>query len=197
MILEDRGVPRETFIRLLRAAVADAQLVDNSLSDCHKFVASHSFGRAYYLPWILEQLAERGAEIVQSGSGLSKKINIDSKFLKGLRNIARMQALKEIKHDARILIPDSYLLVGVADEGPAYVADPSRPEFTDESTYCLGENHIYGMPSHSFHIHRVALNLLSESMYSAPRRREAYLDIWSLLNMEEPTRSFRRWYLTC
>ncbi|KAF8831581.1 hypothetical protein HHX47_DHR1000493 [Lentinula edodes] len=123
MILEDRGVPRETFIRLLRAAVADAQLVDNSLSDCHKFVASHSFGRAYYLPWILEQLAERGAEIVQSGSGLSKKINIDSKFLKGLRNIARMQALKEIKHDARILIPDSYLLVGVADEGPAYAVD--------------------------------------------------------------------------
>ncbi|KAJ3896699.1 RNA dependent RNA polymerase-domain-containing protein [Lentinula edodes] len=143
MILEDRGVPRETFIRLLRAAVADAQLVDNSLSDCHKFVASHSFGRAYYLPWILEQLAERGAEIVQSGSGLSKKINIDSKFLKGLRNIARMQALKKIKHDARILIPDSYLLIGVADEGPAYVADPSTPEFTDESTYCLGENHIY------------------------------------------------------
>ncbi|KAJ3841711.1 RNA dependent RNA polymerase-domain-containing protein [Lentinula raphanica] len=140
MILEDRGVPRPTFLDLLRNAVADAQLVDNSIHDCHTFLAEHSFGNVYRLPRILKQLAvEYQAEITNSDN----RVNIDSKFLKGLRNVARMQVLKDIKHNARILIPDSHLLVGVADEGPAYVNDPSRPEFTDENTYCLSENQIY------------------------------------------------------
>ncbi|KAJ3989755.1 RNA dependent RNA polymerase-domain-containing protein [Lentinula detonsa] len=143
MILEDRGVERTNFMKLLREAVADAQLVDDSLSKCQAFLALHSFGNVYHLPWILERLAEREAEIIEPHSTSSKKMNIDSKFLKGLRNIARMQVLKEIKHDARILIPDSHLLVGVADEGPAYVNDDSMPEFTDETTYCLSENQIY------------------------------------------------------
>ncbi|KIK67671.1 hypothetical protein GYMLUDRAFT_215812 [Collybiopsis luxurians FD-317 M1] len=143
MILEDRGVKRDTFLTLLENAKADAQLVDLSISDCHNFLSSHSFGGAFHLPWILEQLAKRNAEIISPMSKLSKKINIDTAFLKGLRNVSRMQVLKEMKHDARIPIPDSHLLVGVADEGPAYVDDKSRSDFDSDNTYCLGENKIF------------------------------------------------------
>lgn len=49
------------------------------------------------------------------------------------------EILREIKHGARIPVPDSYLLVGVADEGPAYVGKPGY-----EKVHCLSEHEIYG-----------------------------------------------------
>ncbi|KAF5392927.1 hypothetical protein D9757_001219 [Collybiopsis confluens] len=140
MILEDRGVKRESFMKLLEDAKSAAHLVDESISECHSFLASHSFGGAFHLPWILEQLAKRNADIK---SLTSTKTNIDTPFLQGLRHVSQMQVLKEIKFDARIPIPSSHLLVGVADEGPSYVTDSSRLDFDSDNTYCLAENQIF------------------------------------------------------
>jgi RNA-dependent RNA polymerase len=49
-----------------------------------------------------------------------------------------MDIMRDIKHSARILVPDSHLLVGIADEGPAYV----NAGF--ENVYCLAPGFIYG-----------------------------------------------------
>lgn len=144
MILEDRGVPRSAFLDLLGRAVADAKLVDASLANCQTFFGVHGFGRVYDLPKIFDQLKARKAEIDTTDTKTrTSKTNIDSEFLKELRHVARMQVLKEIKHDAHIRIPDSYLLAGVADEGPSYSNNPSEPGH--HNIYCLPENHIYGM----------------------------------------------------
>jgi RNA-dependent RNA polymerase len=144
MILEDRGVSRDIFLELLHRAEADAKLIDSSLSACCKIITSHSFGNAFHFPWILEQLEKRNGDFAEPASKSHKKTNIDSQFLQGLRNVSRMQVLKEIKHEARIPIPESYLLAGVADEGPAYVDNPDIPEFNEKDTFCLPENNIYG-----------------------------------------------------
>jgi RNA-dependent RNA polymerase len=47
--------------------------------------------------------------------------------------------LRDIKHSARIPIPESYLLVGVADEGPAY----KKAGLTN--VYILPEGNIFGV----------------------------------------------------
>lgn len=63
---------------------------------------------------------------------------IDNPFLRQLRQVAMADVLRDIKHNARIPIPDSYLLVGVADEGPAYQAAGHHNVFT------LKQGHIFG-----------------------------------------------------
>nr|KAF9074881.1 RNA dependent RNA polymerase-domain-containing protein [Rhodocollybia butyracea] len=143
MILEDRGVSRDIFLELLHKAEADAKLIDSSLSKCREIITTHSYGNAFHFSWILEQLEKRDGDFAEPASRSQKKTNVDSQFFQGLRNVSRMQVLKEIKHEARIPIPESYLLAGVADEGPAYVDDPNIPEFNEKNTCCLPENNIY------------------------------------------------------
>jgi RNA-dependent RNA polymerase len=63
---------------------------------------------------------------------------MDNPFFSQLRQVAKNDVLRDIKHSARIPVPDSYLLVGVADEGPAYEAAG------DTNIFKLQESQIYG-----------------------------------------------------
>lgn len=56
-----------------------------------------------------------------------------------MRQISFNHVMAVIRYEARILVPQSYLLVGVADEGPAYV---KRGYGRD--VYTLRKNEIFG-----------------------------------------------------
>ena len=68
----------------------------------------------------MERLQDRyNMDFKSEGQGT---ISMDNPFLSQLRQVAMNDVLRDIKHSAKIPVPDSFLLVGVADEGPAYEA---------------------------------------------------------------------------
>lgn len=135
MFLEDLGVRLQTFLDLQNAAIAEAQTIDDSLEQFRSIMETHrgGLGKSFDFPDILKHFEDDGFDL-HSQDG---RPGIDNQFIKQLRNVARIEVLREIKHSARIKIPDSYLLVGVADEGPAYRKDGYQ------NVYELPEGHIY------------------------------------------------------
>ncbi|THU88603.1 RdRP-domain-containing protein [Dendrothele bispora CBS 962.96] len=133
-ILEDRGVRKDSFLDLQRRAVAEVDILDDSIENCSAFLHAHNLGQnGFYLAGVLEDLGKLECDLTQK----PLKTCIDNAFFKELRKVARMDVLREMKHQARIPIPDSYLLVGVADEGPVY------REKGYDNVYILPEGHIY------------------------------------------------------
>ena len=135
MILEDLGVRKEAFIDLQDLAVAAARTIDDSIDKFRTVVSSHNLGSAYRLRDTLRRLQEDCNMDLKSDG---KTIAMDDPFFRKLRRVAMNDILRDIKHSARIPIDGSYLLVGVADEGPAY----EKEGFPN--VFCLGESEIYG-----------------------------------------------------
>lgn len=117
MFLEDLHVKREYFEALQDEAIADAKTIHNSISDFCAVLNKHSFGAPYRLSFTLKRLRDKyGLELHTKND----QSGLDTQFLKQIRRVAMLSVLREIKHRARIPVPDSFHLVGVADEGPAY-----------------------------------------------------------------------------
>jgi RNA-dependent RNA polymerase len=137
MVLEDRGVRKEAFIGLQDAAKAEIYLSEDSLTNFRRLLKSHSLGNKFHLSFILEQLHLLGLDVQNNAN----KRAIESVFLRRLLRCSMVHALREIKFKARIPVPNSYQLVGVADEGPAYIREGANPE----DVFTLPEGHIYGI----------------------------------------------------
>lgn len=116
MALEDRGVRKEVFCKLQDNAVAAARTIHDSISQFRAVLQDHSFGNNFRLSFILKRLEEMGLDL----QAKQRTPGIDNDFFRQLRQVAENSVLRDIKHSARIPIPESHLLVGVADEGPAY-----------------------------------------------------------------------------
>ena len=139
MLLEDVGARRESFIGLQGLAVERARTIDDSISQFNDVLASHNLGSSYRLRRIMERLQDRyNMDFKSERSERLPTIPMDNPFFSQLRQVAMNDVLRDIKHSARIPVPDSYLLVGVADEGPAYEA----AGFTN--VFKLQESQIYG-----------------------------------------------------
>lgn len=138
MILEDRGVKKESFMQIQDAAVADARTVHDSLGQFQKILKPHHLGASYRLDYIVDHLIKLGLDI------RSKDPNrkLEDAFFYRLQKFAMTHVLRDIKHGARFPIPKSYLLVGVADEGPAYEKAGYK------NVYCLPEGKIFGRWTH-------------------------------------------------
>ena len=136
MLLEDVGVRKESFLGLQRLAIERARTIDDSISQFNDVLASHSLGLAYRLRHTMERLRD-GYNMDFKSEG-PQTIPMDNPFFSQLRQVAMNSVLRDIKHSARIPVPDSYLLVGVADEGPAYEAAGYTNVFK------LQESQIYG-----------------------------------------------------
>ena len=101
-------------------AVERARTIHDSISQFNDVLASHSLGSGYRLRHTMERLQDRyNMDFKSEGRRI---VSMDNPFFSQLRQIAMNDVLRDIKHSARIPVPDSYLLVGVADEGPAYEA---------------------------------------------------------------------------
>ena len=138
MLLEDVGVKKDTFKDLQNLAVERARTVDDSISRFNDVLASHNLGSGYRLRHIMGRLQDRyNLDLKSEGSRTS---SMDNPFFSQLRQVAMNDVLRDIKHHARIPVPESYLLVGVADEGPAYEAAGLTNVFKLQQSQIYGES---------------------------------------------------------
>lgn len=136
MVMEDLGVKKEAFLALQNQAIADARTINDSLEHFCRFLKAHRLGNNFRLLSIMEKLQGLGLDIKHNNPNFL----IDNPFLSRVRQFSMNHVLRNIKHGARIPIPKSHLLVGVADEGPAY------KDAGYNNVYCLPEGRIYGKP---------------------------------------------------
>ena len=135
MILEDQGVRIQAFKDLHERAVADVRTIHDSCERFRSVLYEHGLRTKYSLSPLLKRIEEDfgiGLILANSSAGF------DTAFLRQIRDVSMIHVLRNIKFNARILIPNSYHLVDVADEGPTYEAAGQENIFT------LPENHIYG-----------------------------------------------------
>ncbi|KAG5722151.1 putative RNA-dependent RNA polymerase 1 [Termitomyces sp. T112] len=133
MILEDLGVRLDSFVQLQENEVAEALTINDSSLQFRNVLDAHSLGRSYRLSHLLHKLEELKLDL----HARCATPGFDNGFICQIRQASMMDVLRDIKHNARLRIPESYLLVGVADEGPAYIAAGM------ENVYTLPEGHIF------------------------------------------------------
>ncbi|KAK2460832.1 hypothetical protein APHAL10511_007302 [Amanita phalloides] len=134
MLLEDLGVNRESFEKLQDEAIADARTIHDSIDAFCRILNIHSLGKQYRLSYSLKRLKTKYGLDLHHQSDIP---GLDTQFLRQVRQVAMVSVLRDIKHSARIPVPESCLLVGVADEGPAYKENGYNDVFT------LQEGQIY------------------------------------------------------
>src|SRR5437588_1767766 len=116
MVLEDRGASKDTFLELQQKVVAEARTANDSVDIFAGLLESHGLSLPFRLASMLRKLNTLGLEL--NPTHLQR--NIDTPFLSRVRSCAINHVLRAVKHNARIPIPNSYSLMGVTDEGPAY-----------------------------------------------------------------------------
>lgn len=137
MIMEDRGVDKNAFIELQERTKTDIHTASDSMELFYRLLKVHKLGQAFGLDYIIRSLRTIGM-----GFKHEKDVTVlKDPFIDRLIHFAKNDVLRDVKHGARIPIPDSYLLVGIADEGPAYEAEGV------ENVYTLKENEIFGAKS--------------------------------------------------
>jgi len=136
MALEDRGVDKETFMKLQEKAKADIYLSSDSLEQFSHLLTEHNLGGKFHLAFILEQLSMLGLDFKDN----KEKKAIGCAFFERLLRFSMNHCLREVKFKARIPVPKSYQLVGVADEGQAYI----KEGVNEGDVYTLGPGRIYG-----------------------------------------------------
>ncbi|KAH9018099.1 RdRP-domain-containing protein [Lactarius pseudohatsudake] len=143
MALEDRGVKKEAFIDLLENAKAKIYLSSDSLEMFVKQLRDHSMGGQYHLAFVFEELNKLGLDFK---NGFNKTA-IGKPFFESLLRYSMNHSLREVKFKARIPVPESYQLVGVADEGRAYINEGLK----EEDVFTLPPGRIYACVQESAH----------------------------------------------
>ncbi|KAI0636634.1 RdRP-domain-containing protein [Trametes polyzona] len=137
MILEDRGVDKKAFLRLQEMAAAEITTASDTVADTVGLLKAHNLGQSFSLPWLLRGLRAAGLGMRAEAARDPALGDLGETFLQSLVIFAQHHVLRDIKHGARIPIPDGYLLVGVADEGAMYAKEGVENVFT------LKEGQIY------------------------------------------------------
>jgi len=97
---------------LQSAAVTDVQTARNSLYNFASFLDGHALGRSYFLSYVIRSLDSIGCELEHHDPTRA----VGGPFVMGLIDTGILSVLRGIKHNARIPVPKSWNLVGVADE---------------------------------------------------------------------------------
>ncbi|KAI0361727.1 RdRP-domain-containing protein [Trametes cingulata] len=104
MLLEGLGVPYEIFQSLQDDAVRDVQDSVNSLERSARLLEGHGLGASFRLTSAMLGLHKLGVGPLHG-----------DRFWEQLMDFSINHVLRELKHHARIPVPDSWTLVGVAD----------------------------------------------------------------------------------
>ncbi|KAH9945450.1 RdRP-domain-containing protein [Epithele typhae] len=135
-VLEDLGVEQQAFLDIQNHAKADVVGAHDTLFNvAKKLIQKYGLGDAFGLRWTLEHLARSG--VVMWANDSAGQFLLDNDFIRGIVKYAQTYALREFKYETRIPLEKAYQLVGVVDEGPAWVAAGC------ENVYCLPEGEIF------------------------------------------------------
>ncbi|KAF7791939.1 hypothetical protein EIP86_002965 [Pleurotus ostreatoroseus] len=104
MILESLGVPYEVFEDLQRSAVQQAQQSTRSLESSARLLEVYGLGASYRLTSVMLSLHKLGLRPLTGNN-----------FWERMMAFAIHHVLRELKHHARIPVPNAWNLVGVAD----------------------------------------------------------------------------------
>lgn len=140
MILEDRGVKLEIFTKLLDDAIAELMQAKKSITKFMAVLARLSFGSSFGVYNLLRRLSSYGLDFCEGQPGKSLRLP----FFNDIVYCSVSAALRDLKLRGRIPVPQSWLLVGVADEGAAYIKSDKCKSKKDD-VYTLNEGEIYGM----------------------------------------------------
>ena len=114
-LLESNGVPKEVFLDLQRRAVQEANHAIDSPEDFIKLIDIYGLGHSFALSSLVHKLASRGIIEFSEFKGQDQDPGLLG-FFRRIAKLAVSHALRDLKHHARIPVPESYTLVGVADE---------------------------------------------------------------------------------
>jgi RNA-dependent RNA polymerase len=166
MVLEDRGVDKEVFIELQELAKMRVYTARDSLPNFRLFLKNNNLGAKFHLPFIIEQLYNLGLDFSESDSRRALGSELMGRLLRyGINNV-----LRNIKHRARIPVPHSYQLVGVADEGATYITEGGLKE---EEVFTLKSGFIYGL-SHLASFYYVARSRQVQHAFRTASMRTLY-----------------------
>lgn len=105
MLLEGLGIKYEVFKHFQDRAIRATQDASKSLSEAARLLETHGLGTSFRLPSIMRNIVTRlGVDSID-----------DDPFYTNLLKVAVYDVLRDLKHHARIPIPDAWTLVGVAD----------------------------------------------------------------------------------
>ncbi|EJD54735.1 RdRP-domain-containing protein [Auricularia subglabra TFB-10046 SS5] len=111
MVLEARGVPKETFLWLQQQVVAETQLAVQSLLPAAALLESNGLGESLNLPTLLRRIASRFANFPE----VEQHLVAEDAFMTRCLDFAVNHVLRGLKFRGRIPVPDSWTLVGVPD----------------------------------------------------------------------------------
>ncbi|KAH0583595.1 hypothetical protein H2248_009216 [Termitomyces sp. 'cryptogamus'] len=116
LILENLGVEPNILVKLQERAISDLLNSDELSKSFHRMMEGCRLGRAFRLSSIIKQTMQL---VRQSEPRLAEHF-LRSPFVREVAQVVKTTVLQDIKYGARVPIPESFLLVGVPDEGPAY-----------------------------------------------------------------------------
>ena len=99
-ILEDLGVPYESFEALQKEAVEQLRITTLSPVNASTFLDRNHVSRAAHLPWLIRKLHYIDLDFSEDD------------FLRNTLELAVLAQLREIKYRSRILVKDGWTLYG-------------------------------------------------------------------------------------
>jgi len=108
MLLETLGLEKDIFLELQRAAVSATEDAIESLVTAAPLLGAHGLGTSFSLSSVFNSMARMGADLDTQDDM--------SAFIRQVLRFCANHVLRDLKHRARIPIPRSWMLVGVADE---------------------------------------------------------------------------------
>lgn len=113
MILAGLGVSHDVFLDLQRMAVKETNDAVKSLRGAAHLLETHGMGTAFTLPSVILSLKSLGLDINAENTAL---VHFNDPFLDRCLRFAAHHVLREIKHRARVPVPEAWKLVGIVDE---------------------------------------------------------------------------------
>jgi hypothetical protein len=104
MLLEGLGISDRVFHDFQEHAVQQTRDATATLDKAARLLETHGLGASFRLPSTMQSLAKLGLDSIY-----------DDTFYTQLLKIGVYHVLRDLKHHARIPIPDAWTLVGVAD----------------------------------------------------------------------------------
>ncbi|KZT40068.1 RdRP-domain-containing protein [Sistotremastrum suecicum HHB10207 ss-3] len=113
MLLEGLGVPAESFLELQRAAVQEVNDSTKNLKTAARLLENYGLGYSFRMIPLLLELQQ--LHLTNSTKSDDNPPFIENSFLQRMLVLAQNHILREFKTHARVAVPGSWNLVGVAD----------------------------------------------------------------------------------